>query len=141
MRDLPAPDRRTRRITISALMFVLCCMLSTARVVWDTPKPSSRPDSTQGVGRRSDQRFVALKASLPERGVIGYIGEPGVAAVGDYYLAQYALAPLVIDHSPNHRLVVGNFPSSPTPRSPSENLQLVKDFGDGVLLLATKGAN
>jgi len=128
-------------LSVAFLIFILCCMLSTARVVWDTPKPSSRPDSTQGVGRRSDQRFAALKAWLPERGVIGYIGEPGVAAVGDYYLAQYALAPLVIDHSPNHRLVVGNFPSSQTPRSPSENLQLVKDFGDGVLLLATKDAN
>ncbi len=34
----------------------------------------------------------------------------GAAALGDYYLAQYALAPLVVDHSTNHALVVGNFP-------------------------------
>ena len=136
-------------VSIAFLVFVLCSMLSTARIVWEAPRLNSRPDSAQGVGRRSDQRFAALKASLPERGVIGYLGKPGAAALGDYYLAQYALAPLVVDPSPNHALVVGNFPSSaagspaasPVLGPPSENLQLVKDFGDGVLLFANKGAN
>ena len=145
MHDLPAPDQRARRITIGALIFILCCLLSTARVVWDAPRPSSLPDSANRIGRRSDLRFASLKASLPERGVVGYVGEPGAAALGDYYLAQYALAPLVVDHSENHPLVVGNFPSppaaSPAIRPPSENLQLVKDFGDGVILFANKGAN
>ena len=74
----------------------------------------------------------------------GYLGESGAAALGDYYLAQYALAPLVVDHSVNHALVVGNFPSSTggAPAAlPSDHLQLVQDFGDGVLLFANKGAN
>jgi len=135
-------------VSIAFLVFIVGCILSTARIVWDAPRPNDPPDSALGVGRRSDQRFAALKASLPERGVIGYLGEPGAAALGDYYLAQYALAPVVIDHSPNHALVVGNFPSSPggspaasPPGPPSENLQVVKDFGDGVLLFANKGAN
>lgn len=122
------------------LVFVLCCLVSTARVVWDIPTLNRPPDAAQGVGRRSDQRFAALKASLPERGVIGYVGEPGAAALGDYYLAQYALAPLVVEHSPDHPFVVGNFPSPPA-LPPSENLQLLKDFGDGVLLFANQGAN
>jgi hypothetical protein len=143
MHDSSAIDQRSRRITSGALIFILGCMLSTARIVRDAPKPNRPPDSAQGVGRRSDQRFAALKASLPERGVIGYLGEPGAAALGDYYLTQYALAPLVVDYSPNHPLVVANFPSSPArgPTLPqSESLQLVKDFGDGVLLFANKSA-
>ena len=116
-------------------------MLSTARVVWDTPRPNSRPDSENDIGRRSDQRFAAIKESLPERGVIGYVGEPGAAAMGDYYLAQYALAPLVVDHSPNHPLIVGNVPTAQPPQPAPENLKLMKDFGDGVLLFGNKGAN
>jgi hypothetical protein len=115
-------------------------MLSSARIVWDAPRPGRLAGSANDVERRSDQRFAALKAALPKRGVIGYVGEPGTAALADYYLAQYALAPLVVDHSPNHPIVIGNFPSSPA-WPPSENLQLVKDFGNGVLLLANKGAN
>ena len=132
------------RMRVALLVFILCCLLSTARIVWDAPRLNRPPDSAQRVARRSDQRFAALKASLPERGVIGYVGEPGAAALGDYYLTQYALAPLVVDHSLNHALVVGNFPSSPGGASASSlsgNLQLVQDFGDGILLLANRGAN
>lgn len=59
--------------------------------------------------------------------------------MGDYYWAQYALAPLVLDHSPNHPLVVGNFVETAA-ASDHSNLQLIKDFGDGVLLFANKDA-
>jgi hypothetical protein len=93
------------------------------------------------VARRSDQRFGALKASLPARGVVGYVGESGAAAVGDYYLAEYALAPLIVDHSPNHEWVVGNFPEGSPPTAPEQDLQLIKDFGNGVLLFSNQGAN
>lgn len=131
------------RTTIASLIFVLCCMLSSARLVIDAPTPGKLPDSASEIPRRSDQRFAELKAMLPEHGVVGYIGEPGKPSpvtVGDYYLAQYALAPLVLDHSPNHSLVVGNFPTSPPPQPPAENLRLVQDFGNGVLLFAPKDA-
>lgn len=74
---------------------------------------------------------------LPERGVVGYIGEPGIRALEDYYLAQYALAPVVVDHSSEHGLVVGNFPGAKA-FPPTENLQLVRDFGNGVLLFRKK---
>ncbi len=76
---------------------------------------------------------------LPESGVVGYVGESGPAADGSYYLAQYALAPLVVDRSANHALVVGNFATSQVSQSPAENLRLLKDFGNGVLLFAAKG--
>ncbi len=78
-------------------------------------------------------RFTALKADLPQSGVVGYIGETGNLAVGDYYLAQYALAPLVVDHSANHRLVIGNFSAAPSAIA-TQGLQLVKDYGSGVVL-------
>ncbi|MGB8062567.1 MAG: hypothetical protein WCF26_11775 [Candidatus Sulfotelmatobacter sp.] len=99
----------------------------------EAPIPGrSAPDD---IAQRSDLRFARLKAALPQRGVIGYLGDTGESGVAPYYLAQYALAPLVLDSSPNHPFVVGNFPSSPPDRSAAK-LQLITDFGDGVLLFA-----
>jgi hypothetical protein len=123
------------RITVASVTFVLCCLLSSARLVIEAPH--TLKNSRGEIAKRSDQRFAALKAALPGNGVVGYIGEPGAPALADYYLAQYALAPLVLDHSTNHPLVVGNFPASPAPAL-SGDLQLVMDFGDGVQLFATK---
>jgi hypothetical protein len=113
------------------IVLLIGCMVSTARILTEAPAP--HPDN---IAQRSDQRFAALLSALPAQGIVGYIGEPGNLA--DYYLAQYALAPLVVDRSPDHPLVVGNFPSSSPPLP--NNLQLMKDFGNGVLLLAHKDA-
>ena len=124
---------------IASLVFILCCFLSTVRVVRDAHTPTRLP--TDDIATRSDQRFAALRAALPPRGVVGYVGASGNDGVRDYYLTQYALAPLVVDHSSNHSLVIANFPNSPQPRSVlSDRLQLVRDFGDGVLLLTNQDA-
>src|SRR5579863_1897060 len=133
MPDLP--NRLSVRTTIGIVAFLACCLLSSARLAIDAPRPGS---TTSDVARRSDQRFATLKAALPERGVVGYIGESGTLGLPDYYLAQYALAPLVLDHSANHALVVGNFSTVSSQGSLSRDLHLVKDFGDGVLLFATQ---
>jgi len=119
-----------QRATVAASIFVLCCLVSTVRIVREAPSPiHSRTDD---IVKRSEQRFAALKAALPQQGVLGYIGSS--SSPDDYYLAQYALAPLVIENSPNHGMVVGNFATSPV--TLPGDLQLVKDFGNGVLLFA-----
>jgi hypothetical protein len=136
------PDQRQKmdynKTTIASAAFAVLCLLSSARLVVDAPTPARVRQSAGEIAKRSDQRFAALRTMLPERGVVGYVGEPGTAALGDYYLAQYALAPVVVDHSLNHSLVVGNFRAGQPPSEPPEGLHLVKDFGDGVLLFAGK---
>jgi hypothetical protein len=136
MHESSAPDQRLRRSAIAALVFVLCSMLSSARILWDARTPQHARGSSIDVEERSDLRFAAVKTSLPKQGVIGYIGEPGALARGDYYLAEYALAPLVVDDSTNHPLILANFSNLPPVAPP--NLQLVKDFGNGVALFANK---
>jgi len=124
------------RGTVGVLLFVVGCLLSTFRLIYTAPGPAHlRRDE---VALRSEQRFFALGTQLPARGVIGYVGESDNRGTEDYYLAQYALAPLVIERSPNHPLVIASFPNS-RPVLP-ENLQLVRDFGNGVLLLSNKDA-
>jgi hypothetical protein len=127
-------DRLSRRRTLAALIFIVCSLLSSARILRDARTPALVKRTGIDIPQQSDQRFAEVKASLPERGVIGYLGERGALARGDYYLAEYALAPLVVDDSPNHPLVLGNFPDSPLP-APA-NLRLMKDFGNGVALFA-----
>ena len=124
-------------MSIATTIFILGCLLSSARVVVEAPNPVRlHPDD---IATRSDQRFAALKAALPQQGIVGYIGDSNSPA--NYYLAQYALAPLVLDNSLNHPLIVGNFSTSPPPQNPpSAHLQLLKDFGNGVLLYAHRDA-
>jgi hypothetical protein len=126
---MPSPNS-----SILLAIFVLCCLLSSFRILKDTPTHFH----SDTIARASDQRFAALKAALPRRGTVGYIGDPGNLSIRDYYLTQYALAPLVVDHSIDHPLVIANFSNSP-PAAP-ENLHLVKDFGAGVQLLTRKNA-
>jgi hypothetical protein len=121
------------RVSIVVLIFVLACLLSTARLIIESPV--SRLHAPDEISQRSDLRFAELKALLPEHGVVGYIGDSN-DATADYYLAQYALAPLVVEHSLNHPLIVGNFPA--LPQSTGHNLRIIRDFGNGVLLLAPK---
>ena len=143
----PAPDRlnrHSRRQTIAAVIFIVCALLSSARILWDARTPAQAKKAEIDIPQQSDERFAEVKTFLPRRGVIGYIGERdagerGALARGDYYLAEYALAPLVVDDSPNHALVLGNFPDAPLPAL--ADLQLVKDFGNGVALFANKDAN
>ncbi|HZQ94857.1 MAG TPA: hypothetical protein VFA67_07595 [Candidatus Sulfotelmatobacter sp.] len=120
---------------VALWIFALGCLLSSARLLVDTPGVNQDDDDTR---RRAGQRFEKLRESLPSRGVVGYIGR-SEDGPGHYYLVQYALAPLVVDHSARHAIVIGNFPNVRAAALP-ENLKLVRDFGDGVLLLANEDA-
>jgi hypothetical protein len=83
------------------------------------------------------QRFDAIKKILPERGVICYAPDPRIEVDTnkDYFLAQYALAPLVLRTNRDCDLLVANFPGGSTKvRISSPDYLLAKDFGNGVAL-------
>jgi hypothetical protein len=125
------------RMKCAILLFTICCLLSTIRILREAPNPAhiTRDD----VSKKSDERFAAVKTRLPASGVIGYIGESGNSSTPDYYLTQYALAPLVVDRSSHHAIVIGNFPLS-RPSDLPPNLRLLEDCGSGVLLFAGEDA-
>jgi len=136
--DLPQrSDSVSPRMKCAILLFAICCLLSTIRILREAPNPAHiTPDD---VSKKSDQRFAPVKSRLPASGVIGYLGENGNSSTPDYYQAQYALAPLVVDRSSHHAIVIGNFPLS-RPSDLPPNLRLVEDFGGGVLLFAGEDA-
>ncbi|MGB9072935.1 MAG: hypothetical protein WCC22_09725 [Terriglobales bacterium] len=134
----PAGLRHQGRITLA--LTLMLCLLSSLRAVIEAPRPRQLGAMSRAVAQRSDQRFAELRRAMPGSGVVGYVGEAGESGVADYYLAQYALAPVVVERSQDHQFVIGNFPAS-RPASPPatvKGLVLVKDFGNGVLLLAKK---
>jgi hypothetical protein len=133
----PSADSASPRAKCVILCFTICCLLSTIRILREAPNPAHL--SPDDISKRSDQRFAAVKTRLPANGVVGYIGESGNSSTPDYYLTQYALAPLVVDRSTHHAIVIGNFPLSPPSNLPP-NLRLVEDFGSGVLLLSGEDA-
>ena len=89
-----------------------------------------------------ESRFRELKAWLPQRGVVGYFDgvESGSRTIDDskrFFLAQYAVAPTLVVREPERypELVIGNLrPGLDSVRVPPE-LQLVRDFGNGLLLM------
>ena len=125
------------RMKCAILLFTICCLLSTIRILREAPNPAhiTRDD----VSKKSDERFAAVKTRLPASGVIGYLGESGNSSTPDYYLTQYALAPLVVDRSSHHAIVIGNFPLS-RPSDLPPNLRLLEDCGSGVLLFVGEDA-
>jgi hypothetical protein len=88
-----------------------------------------------------ERRFDAIRPFLPQRGMVGYLSDR-MDAGEQYYLTQYALAPLLVAWSPEHMVVVGNFfdPRSGPILAHQHGLVVVRDFGQGLLLLrrATK---
>ncbi len=133
MHEPRASDAVSKKAAVGVLLFVFCSLLSSIRIILAAPTPAHL--HADEISQRSDQRFAFVKRRLPAKGVIGYIGESGNSGTADYYLAQYALAPLVLDRSPRHKVVIGNFPSA-APSSLPPDLQLNENLGAGVLLFA-----
>jgi hypothetical protein len=99
----------------------------------------------------NDRRFEKLRAVLPVRGVVGYLGHPeptgatprqaNAAALlhfRRYLLAQYALAPVVLIESTELEFVVGNFDPGALPPAPA-GLRVMRDFGDGLVVFRRAG--
>lgn len=99
-----------------------------------------------------ERRFDGVKEMLPANGVVGYVGEIlyyadgslNASAMRNWYLAQYALAPVVLSNEPGHRLFLMNKSAGADPGAPEEggftvldlgNGQKILNFGNGVKLL------
>ena len=83
-----------------------------------------------------DRRFDGVKRVLPRHGIVGYIGNShgDYAGIKDYYLTQYTLSPLIVDHSAAHHLVICNIPDGDSTALQDRDLNLITDFGNGVRL-------
>ncbi len=94
-----------------------------------------------------DERLRRLREHLPPRGVVGYTSDGWdgesfrtVEAMQDYFLTQYAVAPVIVLRGTSLPIVIGNYPADSTAgltsaRTYPAGLVLRRDLGDGVVLL------
>ena len=82
-------------------------------------------------------RFDRLKAMLPPDAVVQLVNRVGEDRKRSWFLAQYALAPILLD-SAQHDLVIGNFPEGDSVAiarlAQAETLTTLADFDNGVVL-------
>jgi hypothetical protein len=95
---------------------------------------------------RQERRLAKLRESAKAHGISGAVGYLDDAPVGspvdapprvqEYYLAQFALVPLVLDRvAAAHPWAIANFFTARRAIAVPPSWQVVEDFGDGVLLL------
>jgi len=91
-------------------------------------------------------RFERIRADLPRLGEVGYLSDLPDGRhyrevwIVDYHVARYALRPLRVQRSTMPELVVGNFDDLERGRemAAAAGLELVRDYGDGVMLLRSR---
>ncbi|TAL12172.1 MAG: hypothetical protein EPO02_02450 [Nitrospirae bacterium] len=139
-------DSMTVRTILGVALLVLVSLFSTVKLT----KPADQfvykftgiteivPDDVT----RYETRFAKLRALLPRRGTVGYVTDkegPGDLAAHEKYLyVAYTMAPVLVEYGPRHALVVGNITQPATDLQQflqAKHLALLKNLGDGVLLL------
>jgi hypothetical protein len=86
-----------------------------------------------------EHRFSALRPLLPPHGTVGYVMDQDFRDYDEKWVAvQYALAPVLVARGSHYDLIVGNITQPMTDLHQflhHNNLVLLKNLGDGVLLL------
>lgn len=145
----PALWPRARRMIARAALVVVALLagVNIADVLRRVPVPSrvvtaGEPDSVA----RMERRLAPLRQALEThrvRGPIGYVGDlPAERALADpqatvdYYQAQFALAPAVLDLAvERHAWAVANLRTARLAERLPAGFVVADDLGDGVALL------
>jgi hypothetical protein len=104
--------------------------------------PTARNQET--VRDWDEYRFAGVRPLLPSHGVVGFVEKPGPDSPNAmlWYLAQYVLAPVILDQEePDQDLVIGVFPEGsepPSPPSPRHEV-LLEDRDRGIICWKAKG--
>ena len=122
---------------MGAGLFVLAVLLAGLPLVERAAK-TAREGMSDWV-ERYEQRFIAVRQELPSGAILGYLSDsPADDDARAYFMAQYALAPVVLTRDLQGRqLILGNFVSGRVDPDLLRGLGLIlaRDFGNGVVLL------
>jgi hypothetical protein len=129
---------RAKTGLVLLVAFALISDLQLVRTVAKRLATAPTPDDIT----RHQIRLRQLRAALPTRGIVGYVADaperlpahlPRDFPARTFLWTRYVLSPVIVLNSQTPELVVGNFYTSDA-HLPA-GLAVVKDFGDGVLLL------
>ena len=128
------------RIRMGIGFLIFFALLSNFQLFIDSPK-----FELSQVGRDEitlyQKRFDVIKGMLPARGIVGYAGgglnyaeywNSEAAALRNWFLTQYTLAPVVVSITTNRRITIINDSGGGTDSTSSENAGgTVRDLGNG----------
>ncbi|MBN1287357.1 MAG: hypothetical protein JXB47_18295 [Anaerolineae bacterium] len=131
---------------IGLVLLVLYVLNAEQRLISGIQLQLEWPPYEQHEITRVEQRFTRLRALLPPHGRVGFVSDTVRSGLGGQYvltLARYALAPLTVEEGAACCVwVVGYFAAGAVAVDASfddaatrASLQVVHDFGDGVVLL------
>lgn len=127
----------TSRTVVAVLLVAFVALLSIGKFFQQISDFFVKRPTVDGVPQFT-ARYQPVRALLPDSGVIGYMTDPAAAAdevnaTAEFYLVQYALAPIVVVNSPNQRYLVSIFHVMVTTGSMADQgYKLVREFGNGV---------
>jgi hypothetical protein len=130
-------------VKLGITFFVLFAPFTNIDLVMDAHQTLQRNRDKDQVAI-SEKRFAGLREAVKPFGTVGYISDaiPGSDEdTGNFYLTQYALAPVIVTMETNRQWVVGNFwkTGKVPPFVRNGRLSLWKDFRDGVALFQKEG--
>jgi len=150
MTDQGALGKKSRVETFRSVALGIVVAVSSANIVWMSVGTPPAPIDTTGFPSnpiaRHELQYSAVRAAVVARGIsgtLGYIGEQprgrwlaDSKTVEDYYLAQFALAPLILDaDAGGHEWIVADLARDQLAARAPSGWNVVEDFGDGTLLL------
>jgi hypothetical protein len=130
---------RRWRVRAAVALLLAMAMLSGLRFLVGTAmlaRDTHGPDEVTLYQRR----FAVLAPMLDRQRVVGYVSDRPDAA-REFFLAQYALAPIILANSARADLVIGNFfdPNAGPAVAADHRLALIRDFGEGLALYRGPG--
>lgn len=131
--------REAVRAAVAVAVLVTPALWANAQFLVQTVRLHARLEG-QDLATYYQARFKPLRPLLPRHGIVGYVSD-GPDATREYYLTQYALAPLVLDRTAARSVVVGNFfdPRHAPAIAARWKLVLLRDLGEGVMLYRGPG--
>ncbi len=117
-------------MTIVLVLFTILSVATYARLAIGLRTELARVDDVT----RYERRFDDIRDHLPARGTVGYHADNNASA--EYYLTQYTLAPIIVAHTPDHPLVVGNYYYEVIhpERSGNATFRILRELESGVVL-------
>jgi hypothetical protein len=122
------------RVRVAVLLLASAAILSSGRSLFQLTNLALEWQGPDEI-TLYEGRFTPLKPLLPRHGLVGYVSDRPESA-REFYLTQYALAPVVVAQNLDTPLVVGNFfePELSVQVAARHRLTLLRDFGGGVVL-------
>jgi hypothetical protein len=108
------------RMRLGIIMFALLAVLPYVGVIrgMSADLPARQPEqsyiawmtnlSARDVPTKYEKKLASLRDALPQVKQIGFISDENIS-ISEYYMAQYALAPLIVRHDANSEWVICAF--------------------------------